>query len=208
MIARERRHEIEERVAGGDEEEVERPEPDEEAVAHDRAVRRTLRERSLLGDARVVDDEEHTDVAEERRASSDEEHRERARVARRWRSTRRSSPPRPMPRFIVTRCCAYAACRRAGGVSRAISVDWLGQKPALPAPSIAIRTNASHGWRTSGKSAEADGLQHEPGAEDRPRRRSGRRAGRRRGRRSSCAAAETETTSPEMPSPNPRTSWR
>ena len=70
-----------------------------------------------------------------------------------------------MPRFIVTRCCANAACRRAGGVSRAISVDWLGQKPALPAPSIAISTNACHGWRTSGNSAEADRLQDEAAAE-------------------------------------------
>ena len=62
-----------------------------------------------------------------------------------------ASPPSPIPRFIVTRCCANAACRRAAGVRREMSVDWLGQKPALPAPSIAIRTNASHGTRTSGR---------------------------------------------------------
>ena len=49
------------------------------------------------------------------------------------------------------RCWANAAWRRAVGVRREISVDWLGQKPALPAPSIATRTNASQGSRTSGR---------------------------------------------------------
>ena len=57
-----------------------------------------------------------------------------------------------MPRFIVRRCCANAACRRAAGVSRAISVDWLGQKAAAPAPSIVTSANACHGSRTSGSS--------------------------------------------------------
>ena len=73
-----------------------------------------------------------------------------------------------MPRFIVRRCCANAACRRAAGVRRAISVDWLGQKPAEPAPSTASRTNACHGSRTSGSSPKPTACRTRPAAERQP----------------------------------------
>ena len=51
-----------------------------------------------------------------------------------------------------------------GGVSREISVDWLGQKPALPAPSIATSTNASHGSRTSGSRPNPSACRTSPAA--------------------------------------------
>ena len=54
-------------------------------------------------------------------------------------------PPRPMPRFRVTRCSAKAAWRRDGGVRPASSADWLGQKPAFPTPAIALARKACHG---------------------------------------------------------------
>lgn len=61
-------------------------------------------------------------------------------------------PSSPTPRFIVRRCCAYAACLRGADVRRASSVDWLGQKPAEPAPSTIISAKACHGTRTNGSS--------------------------------------------------------
>ena len=89
VVACERRHEVEERVARGDEEEVQRPQADEEPVAQDCAVRRRSVDAVLLGDARVVDEEEHADVGEERRRVDEEENREGRRDARRSRSARR-----------------------------------------------------------------------------------------------------------------------
>ena len=55
---------------------------------------------------------------------------------------------------------------------------------------------------------EADALQDEPGAERRRVARRGRSPGPRGRPPSSCAADETATTRPAVPSPNPRTSWR
>ena len=75
LVARERRHEVEERVAGRDEEEVQHPEPDEQPVAQHGAVGRR-RVRVSFGGARVVDEREHDDVGEERRRVDEEEHGE------------------------------------------------------------------------------------------------------------------------------------
>ena len=81
-------------------------------------------------------------------------------------------------------------------MSREISVDWLGQKPAEPAPSIAISTNACQGSRTSGIRPKPDRLEHEAAAE----RGAGADPvdhGARRGcPAASCAADETPTTRP------------
>jgi len=64
-----------------------------------------------------------------------------------------TSPPSAMPRFIVIRCCANAVCLRSAGVSELSSVDWLGQKEPLPAPTSMLSRNACHGVRIRGKSA-------------------------------------------------------
>jgi len=63
-------------------------------------------------------------------------------------------PPSAMPRFIVIRCCANAVCRRSFGVSALSSVDWLGQKEPLPAPTSMFSRKACQGARMSGKSAK------------------------------------------------------
>ena len=62
----------------------------------------------------------------------------------------------------MTRCCANAACSRAVGVSLEMSVDWLGQNPALPTPSIVRRTYACHGARTSGSSPKPAACRRSP----------------------------------------------
>ncbi len=67
----------------------------------------------------------------------------------------------------MTRCCANAACSRALGVSLEMSVDWLGQNPALPIPSIARRTYACHGARTSGSSPKPAACRMSPEASTR-----------------------------------------
>jgi hypothetical protein len=64
-------------------------------------------------------------------------------------------PPSPMPRFIVTRCCANAAGRRSAGVSADRSVPWLGQKAPLPVPASAFSRNACHAVVMRGKRAKA-----------------------------------------------------
>jgi curved DNA-binding protein CbpA len=46
-----------------------------------------------------------------------------------------ATPPRPTPKFRITRWSAKDACRLAGGVSPMMSADWLGQKAPLPVPS-------------------------------------------------------------------------
>ena len=84
-----------------------------------------------------------------------------------------------MPRFIVTRCCANAACRRAAGVSREMSVDWLGQNAALPAPSIATQDERLPRLADEREQPEADRLEDEPAGERRAGRRRGRSAARR-----------------------------
>jgi hypothetical protein len=61
-----------------------------------------------------------------------------------------ATPPRPMPRFRVTRWRAKAPCRRFCGVSPAINADWLGQKPALPTPATALARKACRGSLISG----------------------------------------------------------
>ncbi|HUI36034.1 MAG TPA: hypothetical protein VLZ04_00960 [Gaiellaceae bacterium] len=48
-----------------------------------------------------------------------------------------TTPPIPIPRFMLTRCSAKAACRSSAGVRRESSVDWPGQKQAVPIPSTA-----------------------------------------------------------------------
>ena len=55
-------------------------------------------------------------------------------------------PPSPMPRFIVTRCCANAAGRRSAGVSADRSVPWLGQKAPLPVPASALTGTRATLW--------------------------------------------------------------
>ena len=62
-----------------------------------------------------------------------------------------TTPPRPMPRFRVTRWSAKAACRLAGGVRPARRADWLGQKPAFPTPGDRAARKACHGSWMSGK---------------------------------------------------------
>ena len=116
-------------------------------------------------------------------------------------------PPRPTPRFIVRRCWANAACRREAGVRREISVDWLGQKPAEPAPSIAISTKACQGSRTSGSSPKpiAWSTRPQPSVTRGPIRSIRCPA---RIPATSSAADETPTIRPAVPSPNPRTSCR
>ena len=112
-----------------------------------------------------------------------------------------------MPRFIVSRCWANAACRREAGVSREISVDWLGQKPAEPDALDRDQDECLPRLADEWEEPEADRLQHEPAAE-----------GSRGPMRSitgpagipaaSSAADETPTIRPAVPSENPRTSWR
>src|SRR3712207_7484650 len=63
-------------------------------------------------------------------------------------------PPRPIPRFIITRCIANAWCRCGVGVSPAMSDDWLGQKPPFPAPAIALNRKPCHGCSTKARSEE------------------------------------------------------
>jgi hypothetical protein len=57
----------------------------------------------------------------------------------------------PKPRLSVTRVSAYAVVRCSPEVSAPSSVEWLGAKPAFPAPATSARANACHGWRTNGK---------------------------------------------------------
>ena len=61
-----------------------------------------------------------------------------------------ASAPRPMPRFITTRCMAKAAGRCSGGVRPAMSVDWEGQNPPTPTPVIAATTNPCQASWTNG----------------------------------------------------------
>ena len=118
-----------------------------------------------------------------------------------------ASPPSPMPRFIVTRCCANAAWRRAWGVRREISVDWLGQNPALPAPSTIISAKACHGARTSGSSPNPTAWSTSPAASvGRGPTRS--ITGPARMPAHSCAADELPTTSPAVAAEKWRTSCR
>ena len=49
-----------------------------------------------------------------------------------------ATPPRPMPRFITTRCIANVAERCARVVSPVRSVDCAGQKRPLPIPVTAL----------------------------------------------------------------------
>ena len=60
-----------------------------------------------------------------------------------------ASAPRPMPRFITTRCIANAAGRCSGGVRPAISVDCAGQKKPMPIPVTAATRKPCHGSWTS-----------------------------------------------------------
>ena len=60
-------------------------------------------------------------------------------------------PPRPSPRFMLIRCSAKAEWVRSAGVRRESSVDWPGQKQAVPAPSSASSANACQASRISGK---------------------------------------------------------
>src|SRR5512133_2015170 len=62
-----------------------------------------------------------------------------------------TTPPIPKPRLSVTRVRAYAAVRCSREVSAASRLEWLGAKPAFPAPAISARPKACHGWRTNGK---------------------------------------------------------
>ena len=80
MVPRERRDEVEERIAGGDEQEVERPEADEEPVAQDGAIRRRLLPVLVADTLGIVHECEHADVREERRGVDEEQHRERGGV--------------------------------------------------------------------------------------------------------------------------------
>jgi hypothetical protein len=55
------------------------------------------------------------------------------------------SAPTPIPKFATTRCMAKAGVRRSSGVKAAISVDWDGQKNALPTPASAMDRKPCHG---------------------------------------------------------------
>ena len=128
MVADERREQVEQRVARRDEEEVQRPQAEEQPVAQHLAIRAGGLALAELRRAGVADEPEHADVGEEREPVEDEQTvKDVGESAFAIRPP--VNPPRPTPRFIVTRCCANAACSRAGGVKREISVDWLGQKP-------------------------------------------------------------------------------
>ena len=79
VVADERREEVEQRVARGDEEEVQRPQAEEQPVAQHLAVRAgglALAERRRAG---VADEREHADVGEEREPVEDEQDGERRR---------------------------------------------------------------------------------------------------------------------------------
>jgi hypothetical protein len=65
-----------------------------------------------------------------------------------------ASAPRPIPRFITTRCIANAAGRCSLGVSAAISVDCAGQNPPMPTPATAATTKPCQGSSTSGYPAK------------------------------------------------------
>ena len=118
-----------------------------------------------------------------------------------------TSPPSAMPRFIVIRCCANAEWRRPGGVSELSSVDWLGQKEPLPAPTSMLRATACQGVRISGKSPKATAITSSaPLKTARGPIRSDRAPPTNP---EHSAAAEFEaTTRPATPSEMPRTLWR
>ena len=78
------------------------------------------------------------------------------RVRRRLAMSPPMSAPRPMPRFIITRCIANVAWRRSGGESEASSVDCAGQKKPVPIPTTAAARNPCHGTSTSANAGEAD----------------------------------------------------
>jgi hypothetical protein len=59
------------------------------------------------------------------------------------------TPPRPIPRLVVTRCMAYAEWREARSARPAMRLEWLGQNAPVLMPDRAAATNACHGSRTS-----------------------------------------------------------
>ena len=60
-----------------------------------------------------------------------------------------ATPPRPMPRFITTRCIANVAERCARVVSPASSVDCAGQKSPFPIPVTALARKPCQGLSTN-----------------------------------------------------------
>ena len=81
LVTREGREKGEQRVPGGDEEEVQRPEPEKRLVSKDGPVRRGRLSNLVRRDARIVDEREHDDVGEERECVEHEQDRERRRFA-------------------------------------------------------------------------------------------------------------------------------
>ena len=115
-----------------------------------------------------MDEEEHDGVGEVGQRVEQEESGEAARV-RDVGDQPPTIPPSPMPRFIVRRCWANAACRRAAGVRREISVDWLGQKPADAGAFDREQDVRLPRLADEREEAEADRLEHEAAAEREPR---------------------------------------
>jgi hypothetical protein len=60
-----------------------------------------------------------------------------------------TTPPRPIPRFITTRCMANVAERCARVVRPASRVDWAGQKNPLPMPVTALARKPCDGLCTN-----------------------------------------------------------
>ena len=118
-----------------------------------------------------------------------------------------ASAPRPMPRFITTRCIAKADGRCSAGVRPAISVDCDGQKPPTPTPVIAATTNPCHGSCTSGYSAYPPArIASAVASSLRPPKRS--ISAPKTGPATMLASACDPTMSPTIPSPIPRTLCR
>jgi hypothetical protein len=76
VVAGELGQQVEQRVAGGDEEEVQRPEAEERPVAEHGAIRPALRPGRRRGGRRLRDEPQDTDVDEERQCVELEEERE------------------------------------------------------------------------------------------------------------------------------------
>ena len=118
-----------------------------------------------------------------------------------------TTPPNPIPRFIVIRWTENTEGRCQRSVSAASSVDWDGQKPPLPMPATAAATNPSQAVSTKAKLAK-------PSASSNSAMRSTRRGPKRSttgphaGPATSDTAELVPTINPERPSEIPRTLCR
>ncbi len=208
VVACERRHQVEQRVAGGDEEEVEHPEA---AGRSGRAARRgttRARPRGAAAGPRSVDEREHRHVGDEGDASS-----RKSTVNEPGLETLRDQPAREAaePDAEVHR----HALLREGGVAPVGGRQARDQRRlARPEARAARALDRDQGERLPRLRARAGTGRCRPPAARGRRRGPGAARGGRRAVPAAIPAVElrrrrrSRRPGRQMPSPNPRTSWR